>query len=150
MTNPLQDTTMVVLTIYGVLASGKNSRIITRTKAGRMMSIKSERAQGFRNDFLKQIPYWAKKGLEGDIALTARIYYPSRRSDLDDTLLCDLIQEAGIILNDRQIKEKHLYGYVDPKNPRVEFAVRFNRQRAGSFGSDQECNSGTGTRAKSR
>lgn len=57
------------------------------------------------------------------IKLTAIIYYQSRRSDLSAELLCDLIEKAGIIENDRLIFKKDIEKRIDPKNPRVIFRL---------------------------
>jgi len=49
-----------------------------------------------------------------------RVWYQSRRNDLDVSLLMDCLQRCGVIENDRSIREQHLFGYVDPEAPRVE------------------------------
>ena len=52
-----------------------------------------------------------------------KIYYASRRPDLDESLILDLMQ--GIIYeNDRSVKEKHIFwGGVDKEDPRAEIVV---------------------------
>ena len=51
------------------------------------------------------------------------IYYASRRPDLDESLVLDLLQGVTY-LNDRQVKEKHIYWGLDKENPRCEISVR--------------------------
>lgn len=60
--------------------------------------------------------------MEGDLRITIRIWYASRRPDLDASLIFDLLQ--GIVYtNDRQIKEQHLYWGLDKENPRAEIVI---------------------------
>jgi Holliday junction resolvase RusA-like endonuclease len=68
-----------------------------------------------------------KLGLDSPVILTARIYYQSRRSDLSSEMLMDLLQKVGMIKNDRQIVEQHLYGFVDSVKPRVEFSLEVKK-----------------------
>lgn len=59
------------------------------------------------------------------------IWYASRRPDLDESLILDLLQvdekkyrdTKGVILNDRQVREKHVYWRLDPANPRCEIKL---------------------------
>ncbi len=59
------------------------------------------------------------------------IWYASRRPDLDESLILDLLQvdekkyrdTKGVILNDRQVREKHVYWKLDPANPRCEIRL---------------------------
>lgn len=54
--------------------------------------------------------------------ITIKIFYASRRPDLDASLIFDLLQER-VYLNDRQLKEQHLYWGLDKENPRAEITV---------------------------
>jgi Holliday junction resolvase RusA-like endonuclease len=60
--------------------------------------------------------------MSGDIKLTMTIYYASRRPDLDETLILDLLQ-GYVYINDRQVKERHTYWGLDPENPRAEILI---------------------------
>jgi Holliday junction resolvase RusA-like endonuclease len=60
--------------------------------------------------------------LEGDLRISITIYYASRRPDLDESLILDLLQ-GYVYANDRQIKEKHIYWGLDKENPRSEITV---------------------------
>jgi hypothetical protein len=51
-----------------------------------------------------------------------KIFYASRRSDLDESLILDLLQGV-IYVNDRQVKEKHIYWGLDKECPRAEIIV---------------------------
>jgi hypothetical protein len=60
--------------------------------------------------------------MAGDLRVTMRIYYASRRPDLDESLILDLMQ--GLIYeNDRQVKEKHIFWALDVDRPRTEIIV---------------------------
>lgn len=114
-------------TLYGILYQKGNSRMIVRNKrTGKPMVIKSSKALKTTADFLSQMSWVGLDGfkpLKGDVFMKATIYYPNNRHDLDDSLLCDILQKAGVIKNDRQIIHKVLYKYIDPKNPRVEVEI---------------------------
>lgn len=102
------------------------------TIKGKPAFIKSKKALSYARDFLRQIPASAKQSLDGDIRFTVHIYYASRRPDLDESLILDLLQDIkkkgvlisrGVYNNDRQVKERHVYWGLDKKNPRVEIEV---------------------------
>ena len=54
--------------------------------------------------------------------MTMTIYYASRRPDLDESLILDLLQDVAYT-NDRQVKERHIYWGLDKANPRAEILV---------------------------
>ena len=53
----------------------------------------------------------------------ATVYQENMRRDLDCELLPDLLQNAGLINNDRLIWVKHYERKIDKENPRVEFEI---------------------------
>jgi len=77
----------------------------------------------FCDAFMAQAPK-VKEPILGDVVVTCTIYYPSRRNDLDPSLVFDNMEKCGIIKNDRQIKEQHIYHGLDKNNPRVEIEVK--------------------------
>lgn len=65
-----------------------------------------------------------KTSLNGDV--TAHIsFYFKRDRDIDNCLKAtlDVIEEAGIVHNDSQFTELHVFKYSDIKNPRVELKL---------------------------
>ena len=104
------------LVIHGEPASKANSRRWT----GRLF-IKSKKALDYSKAFEAQCPI-LEPLMEGDLRVDMHIYYASRRPDLDDSLILDLMQ-GRIYLNDRQVKERHLYWGLDKENPRAEITV---------------------------
>lgn len=115
-TNALQ---ALAFKILGEPASKANSRKMV-TIEGSPRLIKSAKALAYASAFKLQ----AKAGqmIEGDVAVHVRIWYASRRPDLDESLILDLLQDIAY-KNDRQVKEKHIYWALDPQNPRCEIRV---------------------------
>lgn len=106
----------VSFVIHGEPASKANSRRWT----GKFF-IKSEKALNYGKEFHKQCPVLDPL-MEGDLRITIKIYYASRRPDLDASLIFDLLQER-VYKNDRQLKEQHLYWALDKEEPRAEITV---------------------------
>jgi Holliday junction resolvase RusA-like endonuclease len=110
----------ISFTIFGEPASKANSRRIA--KMGSMIRvIKSEKALNYSDAFKQQCPKLAEL-IECTVAVRIKIYYASRRPDLDESLILDLMQ-GSIYRNDRQVREKHIFWGLDPENPRAEIRV---------------------------
>jgi len=88
------------------------------------MFIKSNKALTYAESFKQQTLAAAVAGvtLDGDVAIHIKIYYATRRPDLDESLILDLLQGVAYA-NDRQVKEKHIYWGLDKENPRTEIRV---------------------------
>ncbi len=94
------------------------------------MVIKSQKALSYSKSFRAQMPV-VDRPLELPVVATITIWYASRRPDLDESLILDLLQVdekkfkdgKGVILNDRQVREKHVYWRLDPDNPRCEIRL---------------------------
>lgn len=87
------------------------------------MFIKSAKALSYAKMFKQQCVIAPSEIFECDVVVTIRIWYASRRPDLDESLILDLLQEVAY-KNDRQVKEKHIYWMgVDKENPRCEIEV---------------------------
>lgn len=106
--------------IFGEPASKANSRRVVRIgNVSRL--IKSAKALSYSELFKQQCRPLGVL-MAGDLRVTMWVYYASRRPDLDESLILDLMQ--GVIYqNDRQVKEKHIYWRLDPENPRTEIIV---------------------------
>jgi len=107
--------------VQGEPASKANSRQIV-TIRGKPAVIKSAKARRYVTDFQIQCPRLDPL-LEGDLVVSIKVFYASRRPDLDVSLILDAM-ENFIYLNDRQVKEQHLYWALDKKSPRAEIQVR--------------------------
>jgi hypothetical protein len=110
----------LTLFIKGEPASKANSRRVV--KFGSMSRlIKSQKALDYSEYFRQQITPITPL-MSGDIRMHITIYYASRRPDLDESLILDLLQGL-VYVNDRQVKERHTYWGLDPKNPRTEIII---------------------------
>lgn len=112
--------TEVFFTVLGEPASKANSRQLVRLN-GRPAFIKSRKARDYVDAFKLQCPKMSVL-MQGDLSVSIKIYYTSRRPDLDESVILDAMQ--GLIYeNDRQVKEKHVYHGLDKDNPRSEIKV---------------------------
>lgn len=106
--------------VLGEPASKSNSRTLVCRKGGKPRNIKSKKALSYVDNFILQVKSMnLPKIHEGDIIFKCWIYYASYKPDLDESLIMDCLQKSGVIRNDRQIKEKHIYHGIDRKNPHV-------------------------------
>ena len=85
--------------------------------------IKSEKALSYSRAFAAQAKPLPEP-IEGDISVTVKIWYKTRRPDLDPSLIFDLLQKTEVIKNDRQIKEIHAYHFLDKENPRAWITIQ--------------------------
>ena len=111
------------MVIYGEPCSKANSRRLVKGKTGKPLFIKSNKALDYVKSFGQQCQC-VDPLITEDVSVIIRIYYASRRPDLDESLILDCMQ--GLVYkNDRQVKEKHIiWGGVDKENPRAEISVR--------------------------
>lgn len=130
-------TAPISFTIRAFAASKANSRMLVPVAGtGRMKSIKSAAARAFVRDCKLQCPKRADLPFTVPVRVSLRMYYPSDRADLDESALLDALQSystligrkrvihwPGIWLNDRLVREKHVYHGVDAANPRIEVHV---------------------------
>ena len=114
--------TILSCTIYGEPVSKANSRRLVKSKLGKPLFIKSQKALDYVKGFAKQCPRLDPLVTE-DVQVDCTIFYASRRPDLDESLILDCLQ--GIVYkNDRQVKRKVVtWGGVDKQNPRAVIRV---------------------------
>ena len=123
-----------IFQILGEPASKANSRKIVLIK-GRPASIKSEKARNYAKMFAAQCQKLDDL-FENDVKVEMLIYYASRRPDLDESLILDLIQ--GVVYsNDRQVKQKNIYWGLDRENPRT--IIRVSPLESGDIPSYLRC-----------
>jgi hypothetical protein len=131
----------ISFTILGEPASKANSRkpaIVGKADAKRTIWIKSDKARDYERNALRQIPPAFRLRLQGPVFVTMMIWYANERSDLDESLVLDVMQDrysrdagdsrqlvqAGVYRNDRQVREKWIKHGVDVRNPRAEITVQ--------------------------
>tara|TARA_R100001086_G_scaffold236991_1_gene160805 strand:- start:89 stop:487 length:399 start_codon:yes stop_codon:yes gene_type:complete len=107
-------------TILGEPASKANQRKLVRF-GNRPAFIKSDKARAYEKTFREQCPVLDPL-VTDDVVLACHIYYASRRPDLDESLIMDLLQDH-VIKNDRQIKAKVVLHGLDKGNPRTDIKV---------------------------
>ena len=147
--------TIVAFTILGQPVSLKNSyRIILKGQPGGKQFPglrRSDDAEVYARDFLRQLPASAKQMLEGPLRVTMRLYYSWEGPDLCEAFILDLMQPQydtargkmiklgdgqygyekskkimvtkGVYHNDRQVRVKHIEHFIDKANPRAEIEV---------------------------
>lgn len=113
-------TQALVFVIRGEPASKANSRKIARI-GGISRLIKSKKALTY-SDMFKAQATPVSPLIEQDVRVTMFIHYASRRPDLDESLILDLLQGVAYV-NDRQVKEKHIYWGLDKDDPRAEIII---------------------------
>ena len=111
----------LIFVVMGEPASKANQRRLVTSKSGKALFIKSKKALDYSTSFDTQCMVLDEL-LEGDRSVTMIIYYASRRPDLDESLVLDLLQ-GKIYLNDRQIKKKKIYWGLDKDNPRTVISI---------------------------
>ncbi len=113
----------VRFTVLGQCVSMKNSKIVRRNG----FPIKPAKQRKFETDFLYQVPLHYRNlklgGPTEPLRAVLTIFYPSFKQDVDPAIVFDCLQNAGVISNDRYVREMHVYGEVDPKQPRVEIIL---------------------------
>ena len=107
-------------TIIGEPASKSNSRKLVKF-GNRPAVIKSDKARGYEKIFRRQCPVLDPL-VTDDVILACHIFYASRRPDLDESLIMDLLQDY-VIKNDRQIKAKIILHGLDKENPHTIIKV---------------------------
>ena len=106
--------------VHGEPASKSNSRKIVRF-GKRLGVIKSQKARDYVKTFAEQCPQ-LEKLIELDVKVEIKIYYASRRPDLVESVILDCMQ-GKIYVNDRQVKQKHIFWGIDREQPRTHIRV---------------------------
>tara|TARA_R110000824_G_scaffold37803_6_gene116076 strand:+ start:510 stop:971 length:462 start_codon:yes stop_codon:yes gene_type:complete len=114
------DNDLATIMIVGEPASKANSRRLVAI-GGKPRFIKSKKALNYSKDFKKQCPT-RKELFEEDVFVAIKIYYASRRPDLDASLILDLLQDY-VYPNDRLVKGQYIEWGLDRKNPRSFIVV---------------------------
>lgn len=114
------DKPLFQIVVHGEPASKANSRRLVHQR-GKMVPIKSAKAMGYARDFCAQVPILPRL-IEGELRCDIRIFYASRRPDLDESLILDLLQ-GRVYANDRQVRERHVYHDLDRSDPRATIAI---------------------------
>ena len=90
----------IYLKIFGEPASKANSRRLV-ARHGKPMFIKSSKALSYATMFKQQCVVSPSQMFTDDVVVTIRIWYASRRPDLDESLILDLLQ--GVDSEERRV-----------------------------------------------
>ena len=88
---------------------------------GKPRFIKSKKALQYSKDFDLQCPT-RKEIFDTDLVIAMKIYYKTRRPDLDESLILDLLQ-GKVLKNDRSIKTKYVEHGLDKNDPRTVLVI---------------------------
>lgn len=111
----------MIETIYGLVPSKSNCYRF----AGKFM-YKTKALKDYEESFLSQCKFYKDKNLEGNLRIEAVVYYPNRKSDIDNSLkvLLDMMQKVKAFDNDNKVAEIEIFKKLDKENPRVEFEIK--------------------------
>lgn len=111
-------------TIYGNTPSKSNCyRIVTINGHGSLA--KTPALKKYENDFFIQCNQYRNANISGYFELHIKVFYPSQRSDLDNSLkiILDCLQRVKAIKNDNKCVKILAEKYLDKSNPRIEFKI---------------------------
>lgn len=115
--------------IYGVCPSKSNCyRIITIGKGDKQHSslAKTKTLEEYEKQFYLQCNMYRNKNITGLFEFHMDVYYPSNRSDLDNSckVVLDCLQKVGAIKNDNNCVALRINKFKDAEKPRVEFIIK--------------------------
>jgi len=86
---------------------------------------KQKKLYDYENSFSIQMSEYNYKLIEGEFKFEVDVYYPNRRSDLDNSLksTLDCLQKCKAIKNDNKCLEIIARKHLDKENPRIEFTI---------------------------
>ena len=120
---------MIEATIHGNTPSKSNCyKIITLgSKERRYSSLgKTKVLKTYEDQFFIQLPPKLRNlDIAGYFEFEIDVYYPSNRSDLDNSLkvVLDCLQKAKVIKNDNKCTHIVARKFIDKLNPRIEFKI---------------------------
>jgi len=117
-------------TILGNTPSKSNSyKIITvRSKGGKQHGslAKTPVMKQYEDSFYMQVGKYRDAMIEDFFEFEIDVYYPSNRSDLDNSLkiVLDCLQKSKVIKNDNKCTKIIARKFIDKNNPRIEFKIK--------------------------
>lgn len=112
--------------IYGNTPSKSNCYRIIK-KGGHASLAKTDALRAYEKYFYIQVPAELRGRLiDGFFEFYIDVYYPSNRSDLDNSLkvVLDCLQSAKVIVNDNRCTKIVAQKFIDKKEPRIEFEIK--------------------------
>jgi Holliday junction resolvase RusA-like endonuclease len=112
-------------TIQGNTPSKSNSYKIISIN-GHASLAKTKALKEYENKFYIQCDKYRNAGITGYFELHLKVFYPSERSDLDNSLkiILDCLQKVKAIRNDNKCVKIVAEKYLDKERPRIEFTIK--------------------------
>ena len=117
------------LTIFGSVPSKSNQLRPFRDKKGRLRIGNSTEAKAYCKNFIRQVSgkhrTFANNRSPRSLRLEYVIYMQSDRRDCHNSIksVCDCLEKAGCVGNDRVFGDVRVIGHIDKLNPRVEIRI---------------------------
>lgn len=117
-------------TIYGRCLAKANHYMAVPGQGGRRI-IKDGAFRAYERSFKSQCRIYKGKGISSPFRLIIDVYHSSKRFDLDNSLktVLDLLQDVGAITNDNLCMGIEATKHIDPRSPRVVFAIEETEPR---------------------
>jgi Holliday junction resolvase RusA-like endonuclease len=95
------------------------------TIGGHSSLAKTKSLKDYENDFFMQCGKYRNLKIDGYFEYHCKVFYPSMRSDLDNSLKIqlDCLQKTKTITNDNKCVKIVAEKFIDKENPRVEFRI---------------------------
>jgi Holliday junction resolvase RusA-like endonuclease len=87
--------------------------------------IKTKALKIYEDNFFIQCNHYRDKNIDTYFEFYIDVYYPSQRSDLDNSLkvVLDCLQKVKAIKNDNKCIKIVAQKFLDKENPRIEFTI---------------------------
>ena len=111
-------------TILGNTPSKSNCYRIINIK-GHSSLCKTKALTDFESKFYIQCNQYRNVNIKGYFELHLKVFYPSERSDLDNSLkiILDCLQKVRAIENDNRCVKIVAEKFLDKERPRIEFCI---------------------------
>jgi Holliday junction resolvase RusA-like endonuclease len=112
-------------TIFGNTPSKSNSYKVISIN-GHASLAKTKALKEYEDKFYIQCDKYRNADITGYFELYLKVFYPSERSDLDNSLkiILDCLQKVKAIRNDNKCVKIVAEKFLDKKHPRIEFVIR--------------------------
>lgn len=98
-------------------------KVVTQNGHGSLA--KQKALKQYEDAFYLQVGDYRNLNIDGFFEFHCRAFYPSMRSDLDNSLKCvlDCLQKTKTIKNDNKCVKIVAEKFIDKDNPRIEFKI---------------------------
>lgn len=115
----------MIQTIHGKCPSKSNCYKIVTINGHASLS-KTKALREYEDKFYIQCNHYRNANITGYVEFYIDVFYPSERSDLDNSLkvVLDCLQKCGAIKNDNKVVKIIARKFLDKNNPRIEFEIK--------------------------